>query len=79
MPIFIIVYLPNKSLLAIISIGVEPNTCTCNAAGGNIRHSGVRGVWIDDITWDSSNDPLWCDKYTIKCYDSFTDYELEYA
>ena len=39
---------------------------TCNAAGGNIHHSGV---WIDHITWNSSNDPLMChgrgDKYTI--------------
>ena len=75
-----IVYLPNKSLLAIISKGAEANTCICNATGRNIDLSGVRGVWIDHITWDSSNDPLWCHgtrhTYTIKCA---TGYELEEA
>ena len=47
---------------------VAVNTCICNATRRNIHHSGV---WIEHITWGSSNETFTCSgrntMYAIKC------------
>ena len=47
---------------------IAVNTCICNATRSNIHHSEV---WIEHITWDSSNAAFTCSgrntMYSIKC------------
>ena len=44
------------------------NTCICNATRRNIHHSGV---WIEHITWESSDETFTCSGrntvYAIQC------------